>query len=178
MSTITRAILLLAFTTLLSVSMYGQQNVCDQISVPRAEFDARTDFAMVISKWYPEWLARSSGEKVYPGPLEPLEKSPHPLFNSRFPNSMHEDSHSTDVSNYAGPIPNGVDVQYFHVLEKKGEFSGMAPAFNFIAEDTLVTLSFGRSKTHLLLLLCWRYYKNAGCSGSSWSGLLSLVTGQ
>ena len=152
MSTITRAILLLAFTALLSVSMYGQQNVCDQISVPRAEFDARTDFAMVISKWYPEWLARSSGEKVYPGPLEPLEKSPHPLFNSRFPNSMHEDSHSTDVSNYAGPIPNGVDVQYFHVLEKKGEFSGMAPAFNFIAEDTLVTLSFGRSKTHLLLL--------------------------
>jgi hypothetical protein len=65
---------------------------------------------------------------------------------------MHEDSHSSDVSNFPGPVPDGAEVQYFHVLEKGGQFSGMAPSFNFIADDTLVTLSFGRSKTHLLLV--------------------------
>ena len=65
---------------------------------------------------------------------------------------MHEDAKSSDVSNFPGPIPQNVDIQYFHVLEKGAEFSGMAPAFNFISEDTLVTLSFGRAHTHLVLV--------------------------
>jgi len=65
---------------------------------------------------------------------------------------MHEDSKSSDVSNYQGPIPKNVNVQYFHVLETGPEFSGMAPAFNFIAEDTLLTLSYGRAHTHLTLV--------------------------
>ncbi len=132
--------------------LIGQEKLCDQISVPRADFQVRTDFARVATKWYPEWLEKKGGEKVYPDPLPPLQKWEHPGFNNKLPNSMHEDSHSSDVSNYPGPIPECVDVQYFHVLEKGGSFSGMAPAFNFISEDTLITLSFGRSKTHLILV--------------------------
>ncbi len=130
----------------------AQQNFCDLISVPRDNFNVRTDFARVDTKWYPEWLEMHNGQMVYPDAMLPLQKFEHPWFNSKYPNSMHEDSHSSDVSNYSGPIPEGIGVQYFHVLEKGGEFSGMAPAFNFIADDTLVTLSFGRSKTHLLLV--------------------------
>ena len=128
------------------------QEKCDQITVPRAEFETRTDFAKVEVKWYPEWLEKYGGKKIYPSPLPKMEKWAHPAFNIALPNSMHEDSHSSDVSNFPGPIPNEAEVQYFHVLEKKGSFSGMCPAFNFISEDTLVTLSFGRAKTHLLLL--------------------------
>jgi len=132
--------------------LIAQENPCDQISVPRADFEVRTDFARVATKWYPEWLEKQGGEKVYPDPLPSLQKWEHPWFNNNLPNSMHEDSHSTDVSNFPGPVPETAEVQYFHVLEKGGSFSGMAPAFNFIAEDTLVTLSFGRSKTHLILV--------------------------
>ena len=130
----------------------AQQNLCDQISVPRADFDVRTDFAKVDIHWYPEWLEKFAGEKKYPEALAELEKWNHPFLSDVYPSSMHEDSYASDVSNYMGPVPEGAEVQYFHVLEKKGEFSGMAPAFNFIADDTLVTLSFGRSKTHLLLV--------------------------
>ena len=65
---------------------------------------------------------------------------------------MHEDSHSSDDSNYTVPIPDGVKVQYLHVLEKGKKFSDMAPTFIFISKDTLLTLSFGRRETHLLLI--------------------------
>ncbi len=147
-----RSFILITLIGYLSASAQAQQNVCDQISVPRADFEVRTDFAKVVTHWYPEWLEKFDGKEVYPDPLAPLEKWPHPMLNNLYPSSMHEDSHASDVSNYEGPIPDGIDVQYFHVLEKKGEFSGMAPMFNFIADDTLVTLSFGRSKTHLLLV--------------------------
>jgi len=34
----------------------AQENPCDQISAPRADFEVRTDFARVTTKWYPEWL--------------------------------------------------------------------------------------------------------------------------
>jgi hypothetical protein len=141
-----------ALFMLIASVIIAQENPCDQITVPRADFEVRTDFAKVEVNWYPEWLEKHNGQKVYPEPLPPLDKWEHPWFNSKYPNSMHEDSHSTDVSNYPGPVEEGAEVQYFHVLEKGGEFSGMAPAFNFIAEDTLVTLSFGRSKTHLVLV--------------------------
>ena len=147
-----RILILISIIGCFSILVQAQQNVCDQISVPRADFEARTDFARVVTHWFPEWLEKFNGKKVYPNPLTPIEKWQHPLLNNNYPSSMHEDSYSSDVSNYSGPIPEGVEVQYFHVLEKKGEFCGMAPAFNFIADDTLVSLSFGRSKTHLLLL--------------------------
>jgi len=148
----TRAFLLVLLFLQPVYSLVSQEYPCNQISVPRADFEVRTDFARITTKWYPEWLDKQGGQKVYPGPMIPLEKWQHPLFNNNLPNSMHEDSHSTDVSNYPGPVPQNAQVQYFHVLEKGGSFSGMAPAFNFIAEDTLVTLSFGRSQTHLILV--------------------------
>jgi hypothetical protein len=125
---------------------------CGEVEVEPAEFNARVDFARVDVHWYPEWLEKNAGQKVYPDPLPPLKKWDHPWLDSRFPSSMHEDSYSSDVSNYAGPIPKEAEVQYFHVLEKGTDFSGMAPAFNFISEDTLVTLSFGRAHTHMLLM--------------------------
>jgi hypothetical protein len=136
----------------ITISLIAQQNVCTNFSVPRSDFDIRVDFARVQTHWYPEWLEVNDGQKIYPEPIPPLNKWKHPRFSNQYPYSMHEDSYSSDVSNYPGPVPDGINVQYFHVLEKGKEFSGMAPAFNFIADDTLVTLSFGRSKTHLLLV--------------------------
>ena len=53
---------------------------------------------------------------------------------------------------HPGPVPLNAAVQYIHVLEKGGSFSGMAPACNIIAEGTLVTLSFGSSQAHLILV--------------------------
>jgi hypothetical protein len=143
---------LLVILSISPISAIAQENICDEISVPRASFEARTDIARVDVEWYKEWLDMNNGQQVYPDPLPPIKKWDHPLFTSQYPSSMHEDSHSSDVSNYPGPIPEGAEVQYFHVLEKGGEFSGMAPAFNFIADDTLVTLSFGRANTHLMLV--------------------------
>jgi hypothetical protein len=65
---------------------------------------------------------------------------------------MHEGPRAADVSNLAGPVPKNAKAEYFHVLEKKERFSGMCPAFDFINDSTMVTLSFGRAKTTLLLL--------------------------
>jgi hypothetical protein len=65
---------------------------------------------------------------------------------------MHEDSYASDVSNMQGPIPENATVQYFQVKEKGKEFSGMCPSFAFVDENTLVTLSFGRANTTLLLV--------------------------
>jgi hypothetical protein len=151
---------LVTMTTVLLISLFlfsqsanAQENACAFYTTkPRAEFDARIDFAKVDVKWYPEWLERNNGEKVLPAPLPLLEKWQHPRFEPGLPYTMHEDSKSSDVSNFPGPIPSNVSIQYFHVLEKGAEFSGMAPAFNFVSEDTLVTLSFGRAHTHLVLV--------------------------
>lgn len=136
------------------VFLYAQENnnACHHYKLKRVDFKARVDFAKTDVYWYPEWLNINDGEKVYPKPLTPLEKWKHPRFNNDFPFTMHEDSYSSDVSNFYGPVPDGIKVQYFHVLEKGKKFSGMAPTFNFVSKDTLVTLSFGRSQTHLLLL--------------------------
>ena len=68
------------------------------------------------------------------------------------PSAMHEDSYASDVSNAQGPIPENPTVQYFQVKEKGQEFSGMCPSFAFVDENTMVTLSFGRSNTTLLLI--------------------------
>ena len=128
------------------------QTVCDHISVPRAEFESRTDFAKVAIKWHPEWLEKNGGQKILPKPVASLEKWDHPYLSDRFPSSMHEESYNSDVSNFNGPIPDKAGVQYFHVLKKGRAFSGMIPSYNFLTEDTLVVLSFGRAATHLLLL--------------------------
>jgi hypothetical protein len=51
-----------------------------------------------------------------------------------------------------GPVPENATVQYFQVREKGKEFSGMCPSFAFVDENTMVTLSFGRANTTLLLI--------------------------
>ena len=135
----------------LSVVMVAQ-SPCEHTTLPRADFDVETRFAKVEVHWYPEWLEKHDGQKIYPDPLPPIEKWDHPHLNNSVPNSMHEDSYVSDVTNNKGPVPDGAEVQYFHVREKGGQFSGLVPSFNFLTEDTLVVLSFGRSKTHLLLI--------------------------
>ena len=133
--------------------LYAQDaNSCHFYPLKRVDFEARIDFTKTDIYWYPEWLEANNGNKVYPKSLPALEKWKHPRFNNNYPFTMHEDSHSSDVSNFNGPTPDGVKVQYFHVLEKGKKISGMAPTFNFISKDTLLTLSFGRSETHLLLI--------------------------
>ena len=135
------------------IYIYAQNNnACHHYHLKRVDFQARVDFTKTEAVWYPEWVKSHKGKKVYPKALPPLDKWSHPRFNNDFPFTMHEDSYSSDVSNFPGPIPDGIKVQYFHVLEKGKKFSGMAPTFNFISKDTLLTISFGRSETHLLLL--------------------------
>jgi len=68
------------------------------------------------------------------------------------PSAMHEDSYASDISNLQGPVPENATVQYFQVKEKGEEFSGMCPSFAFVDEFTMVTLSFGRTNTTLLLI--------------------------
>jgi hypothetical protein len=68
------------------------------------------------------------------------------------PSAMHEDSYASDISNMQGPVPNNATVQYFQVREKGKEFSGMCPSFAFVDKNTMVTLSFGRANTTLLLI--------------------------
>ena len=148
-----KASLLLSIIVSFQGLCHAQQNECAfNSTITRAEFAAKIQFAEVDIKWYPEWLEKNGGKEVLPSPIPPLEKWQHPEFSLGVPHTMHEDTKSSDVSNFPGPIPRNVDVQYFHVLEKGAGFSGMAPAFNFIAEDTLVTLSFGRAETHLALV--------------------------
>jgi hypothetical protein len=65
---------------------------------------------------------------------------------------MHEDSFATDVSHFAGPTPNHPRVEYFHVLEKKNRFSGMAPLYEFLDDETVLTIAFGRDAATLLVL--------------------------
>jgi hypothetical protein len=108
--------------------------------------------ARVETGWYDEWLDYTGGKKILPKPLPPQEKWNHPFMKYGFTSAMHEDSYATDVSNLSGPLPKNITVQYFHVLQKKGGFSGMCPAFDFVDDTTVVTLSFGRENTTLLLL--------------------------
>jgi len=77
------------------------------------------------------------------------------------PSAMHEDSYASDISNMQGPVPENAKVQYFQVKEKGEEFSGMCPSFAFVDEYTMVTLSFGRKNTTLLLIDITGYDKNS-----------------
>lgn len=119
---------------------------------PEKEFQSITQFANMDIKWYDEWLEHTGGEKKLPKPLKPQEKWDHPYMKNGYTAAMHEGPRSSDVSNRPGPTLKNIQTQYFHVLQKGGDFSGMCPTFAFINDSTMATLSFGRATTTLLLL--------------------------
>ncbi|MGI9531435.1 hypothetical protein [Lutimonas sp.] len=146
---ITNAIHILIF--LLSTPIiYGQY--CVPLTVDSIEFQVTPRFAEVETAWYPEWINNHQGDTIYPLPLDPLPKWNHPFMKDNVPSAMHEDSYASDISNMQGPVPENPSVQYFQVREKGQEFSGMCPSFAFLDENTMVTLSFGRANTTLLLI--------------------------
>ena len=125
---------------------------CIPLQVEEIDFQAIPRFATVKAEWYPSWIEYQRGEKVYPESLKSLPKWDHPFMKDGLPSAMHEDSYASDISNMQGPIPENATVQYFQVREKGKEFSGMCPSFAFVDEHTMVTLSFGRANTTLLLI--------------------------
>lgn len=133
-------------------SVFSFAQDCSNEVMEPAEFKFITQTAQFEIGWYDEWLEHTDGKKVLPAPLPEQEKWSHPYMKYGLPSAMHEDSYSSDVSNLPGPLPENVKAQYFHVLQKKGGFSGMCPAFDFVNDSTMVTLSFGRENTTLLLL--------------------------
>lgn len=144
-------------TVILSLYLIGEfssQNLfaqgCQPYLPPSDEYQAKTHETKVDVGWYAEWTDRF-GKKL-PEALAPLEKWDHPYMKKKYASEMHEDSYASDVSNMPGPGPNGTKVQYFHSLQKGKGFSGMCPSFAFIDDTTIVTLSFGRANTTLLLL--------------------------
>lgn len=138
------------FIVNISIASNGQH--CHNDVMDPADFKFVTQSAQVETGWYQEWIDHTGGKKTLPEPLPAQDKWNHPYMKFGFPSAMHEDSHSSDVTNLPGPLPENVKVQYFHVLQKKGGFSGMCPAFDFVDDSTMVTLSFGRKNTTLLLL--------------------------
>jgi len=119
---------------------------------PHKEFKYEPKFGEIEINWYPEWLAHTDGVKKIPEPLPPQPKWEHPYMKHGYTAAMHEGPRSSDVSNRQGPTQNNPKVQYFHVKQKGGDFSGMCPTFAFINDSTMATLSFGRANTTLLLL--------------------------
>ena len=125
---------------------------CNPFELQETEFQAETRMVKVNMGWYPSWLEYRAGEMKYPEPVAPLTKWDHPFMKDNLPSAMHEDSYASDISNMQGPVPENPRVQYFQVREKGKEFSGMCPSFAFVDKNTMVTLSFGRTNTTLLLL--------------------------
>lgn len=119
---------------------------------PEKEFKYEAKFGKLDINWYPEWLEYTDGKKEIPAPLEPQPKWEHPYMKQGYTAAMHEGPRSSDVSNRPGPTAVNPIVQYFHVKQKGGDFSGMCPTFAFINDSTMATLSFGRANTTLLLL--------------------------
>ena len=132
--------------------MLTAQDCNKQFQAPQSEFKYISQFAHIDKGWYPEWLEYTNGVKKYPDPLPMPEKWQHPYMKVGYTSAMHEDPPASDVSYLPGPVLDEVMVQYFHVLQKGGDFSGMAPTYIFLDDSTLVTLSFGRANTTLLLL--------------------------
>lgn len=137
---------------MLSQHFNGYSQHCETTIMENAKFKFVTQTTKSEIGWYKEWLDYTEGEKILPKKLPAQEKWEHPYMKFGLPSAMHEDSHSSDVSNLAGPLPENVNVQYFHVLQKSKGFSGMCPAFDFVNDSTAVTLSFGRMNTTMLLL--------------------------
>jgi hypothetical protein len=135
---------------LMTGSLFGQY--CNPFEIEETDFQAETRMVRVNAAWYPSWLEYNSGEKKYPETLPELEKWEHPHMKNHLPSAMHEDSYASDISNMPGPVPENASIQYFQVREKGKEFTGMCPSFAFVDENTMVTLSFGRTNTTLLLL--------------------------
>lgn len=125
---------------------------CNPFEIEETDFKSETRMVKVNAGWYPSWLEHREGKLKYPDPLSPLKKWDHPFMKDNLPSAMHEDSYASDISNMQGPVPENPTVQYFQVREKGKEFSGMCPSFAFVDENTMVTLSFGRTNTTLLLL--------------------------
>lgn len=140
----------LLFAISFSISLKTHAQGCQPYLPPDDPYQAKTHYAKVDVGWYPEWTDKF-GEKL-PEALAPLEKWDHPYMKKKYASEMHEDSYASDVSNMSGPNMNGTKVQYFHSLQKGKGFSGMCPSFAFIDDTTIVTLSFGRANTTLLLL--------------------------
>lgn len=141
---------LILLIMLVAQIIFGQDCHVDIMDKPK--FDFITQFSNYESGWYDEWLNHNQKNEVLPEKLPEQEKWDHPFMKYGYTSAMHEDSYSSDVSNLPGPLPDNVSVQYFHVLQKNKGFSGMCPAFDFVNDSTLVTLSFGRENTTLLLL--------------------------
>ena len=131
-------------------TVYSQY--CVPFEMVETDFQAESKFVKVEAGWYPSWIEYHQGKVVYPDALDPLVKWNHPYMKEGLPSAMHEDSYASDISNLQGPVPENAVVQYFQVKEKGGEFSGMCPSFAFVDEYTMVTLSFGRKNTTLLLV--------------------------
>lgn len=125
---------------------------CVTLEVEETEFQVTPRFVRVEAEWYPGWIEYRGDKPLYPSSLEPLPKWDHPFMKDNLPSAMHEDSYASDISNMQGPVPENPRVQYFQVREKGAEFSGMCPSFAFMDENTMVTLSFGRANTTLLLI--------------------------
>src|SRR5210317_2246494 len=146
------ALILLSIELMLINYQISNAQYCMPFKIEEKDFQSETKFVKVEAQWYPSWIEYHHGDVVYPNPLEPLNKWKHPYMKDDLPSAMHEDSYASDISNLEGPVPENATVQYFQVLEKGQEFSGMCPSFAFVDEFTMVTLSFGRKNTSLLLL--------------------------
>ena len=141
----------LIIVTFLPAIVFSQECV-EKEMVPHSEFNSISQYGKFEIGWYEEWLEHTGGKKTLPKPLREQPKWEHPYMKVGYTSAMHEGPRSSDVSNRPGPTSKNLEVQYFHVLQKGGDFSGMCPTFAFINDSTLVTLSFGRANTTLLLL--------------------------
>jgi hypothetical protein len=141
----------LFYALVLFPSFLFSQNCSDTI-LNSLDFKFKVQKPRIEVGWYQEWLDYTGGKEVLPDSLPRQDRLKYDYFKAGFSGAMHEDSRSTDVSSFPGPLPKNASASYFHVLEKGKSFSGMCPAFEFINDSTFVTLSFGRAKTSLILL--------------------------
>ncbi|MDN3642446.1 hypothetical protein QWY87_07025 [Lutimonas halocynthiae] len=146
-----RYLLLLILFFVINTAGFAQ-NCSVQNMATTKEFKYEPKFGQIEIDWYPEWLEHTNGVKKIPEPLKAQPKWDHPYMKYGYTAAMHEGPRSSDVSNRPGPTQNNPIVQYFHVKQKGGDFSGMCPTFAFINDSTMATLSFGRANTTLLLL--------------------------
>ena len=141
-------VLSLIMSLIISFQLYSQG--CGPYVPAEDSYKAKVHECLVDVKWYDEWVSKNG--KNLPEPLPLLEKWEHPYMKKSYSSAMHDDASSTDVSNHPGPTTEGNRVQYFHSLQKGEGFSGMCPSFAFVNDTTVVTLSFGRASTTLLLM--------------------------
>ncbi len=143
-----RILIFAVFSIFLTHLSVGQG--CENYLPPEDSYKSKNHEAQVEVGWFKEWTDRHG--EVLPEALPSLDKWKYPYTKQDYASSMHEDSYASDVSNRPGPGMKGTRVQYFHSLQKGKGFSGMCPSFAFVNDTTVVTLSFGRANTTLLLL--------------------------